>query len=482
MLSGSILKQVSEQLSLEFVWTAAQDAVAWGSEIYWVLFLRAGEQGGIDAVPGSAWAVVIDGQEFSGRTNITVAPGAMKELAAGSAFLKHDPFGRKAFDFSFSQYLNIYTSGGYIGTVTGEGSAVLDDLVPDAAPVLGASEVYLGQVLRIKPQGPLGATFRLRYQMGSAEGVIGEGLTEAVDWVVPEELGAQIPNTDRGVLRILCDAYRDGVPVGRSREAAVTVLVPEDAVPVVTEITWEDVGQAAKLGFLLRHMSGLRVSAKTQGAMGSRVVRESVSLNGEATTILQQAGDVELLVTVTDSRGRVGYGRQTLSVVDYEAPYIKVSAHRCLPDGTADDTGGWATVTVTASWTHLGHREDAGVELAVGEEETLRWALEAYTEGKALGDRIQNATFTALVPADENFTHAICGSIYDGIGRQEHGMALSTAYCVMDVLYGGRGVAFGAVAREPGFLCAMDAKFTGRVILPDGTDLMERLGQLTVDS
>ena len=61
-------------------------------------------------------------------------------------------------------------------------------------------------------------------------------------------------------------------------------------------------------------------------------------------------------------------------------------------------------------------------------------------------------------------------------------MALSTAYCVMDVLYGGKGVAFGTVAREPGFLCAMDAKFTGKVILPDGTDLMERLGQLTVGS
>lgn len=476
MLSGSIFKRISEQLDLEFVWVAAQDPGAWGSLIHWVIVLRAGEQGGIQAVPGADWSVVMDGQEFSGKTNVTVEAGTAKELASGSVFLRHDPFGEKSFDYAFSQYLNITTEDGYVGTVTGEGSGVLDPLEPDAAPILDAGQVYLGGVLRVKPQGPFGATFRLRYIFGGAEGVIGEGLTEAVDWTVPEELGAQIPNTDRGVMRILCDAFRDGVPVGRSREAAVTVLVPEEAVPVVKEIGWEDVSPAAGLGVLLNFVSDIRTYAETEGAMGSTVVRETVTLHGKETTRVQQAGEVELLVTVTDSRGRVGYGRQTLSVVEYEGPGVKVSAHRCLEDGTADDTGGWAKVTVTASWTCLGDGVRPWVKVVAGEQEVLHTYLDAHTEGKAPGDIIRAVTVETVIPAAEDKAIAIGGEIFDGIFRQEHWMALSTAYCLMDLLYGGKGVAFGAVAKEPGFLCAMDAKFTGKVILPDGTDLMERLG------
>lgn len=478
MLSGSIFKRISEQLDLEFVWVAAQDPGAWGSLIHWVIVLRAGEQGGIEAVPGADWSVVIDGQAFAGKTNVTVEAGTAKELASGSVFLRHDPFGEKSFDYAFSQYLNITTEDGYVGTVTGEGSGVLDPLEPDAAPILDAPQVYLGDTLRVKPQGPFGATFRLRYIFGGAEGVIGEGLTEAVDWVVPEELGAQIPNTDRGVMRILCDAFRDGVPIGRTREAAVTVLVPEEAVPVVEAFSWEDSSQAAQTGLLLQHVSRLTYSASCAGAMGSRVIRCEATVNGEPLRDLKASGEQTILVTVTDTRGRVGRYEEGISVVAYEVPWIKVSAHRCLEDGTADDTGGWAKITAAASWTWLGDRLEPLLELFVAGEPVLSQALAAQAEGLALGERVQNVTVETVVPADTEKAIAIGAVFCDGLSSTEHGIALSTAYCVMDLLYGGKGVAFGTVAKEPGFLCAMDARFTGKVILPDGTDLMERLGEV----
>ena len=63
-------------------------------------------------------------------------------------------------------------------------------------------------------------------------------------------------------------------------------------------------------------------------------------------------------------------------------------------------------------------------------------------------------------------------------------MVLSTAYATIDLLYGGKGIAFGTTALQEGFWCAMNAHFTGdvsmgsKILLPDGTDLVERLAAL----
>ena len=476
-LAGSIVHRIHQYLDFEFVWVAAQDPAAGGSMIYWHTMLRAGEYGRIAAIPGSPWSTVIDGHTFSGGTDITIAANSAKELASGSVFVKHDPFGEKTFDFSYSQYLNITYEGVYTGEITGSGTAVLDRLDPDIAPRVDKTRVYLGESLNITPMGPLGATYRLRYALGGEEGIIGEDLTGPVDWVVPEALGQQFPYTDKAILRILCDAYRDGYPIGRAREAAVTVLVPDTAVPTVEAFSWEDTSPAGALGYPVQNVSRLAWSADCAGAMGSRVVHCEAALDDRPLGLLTRAGEQEILVTVTDSRGRVGYYREPVSVAAYGAPEIRIYAHRCREDGTADDTGAWASIRVEGALTCLEGTQPR-LTVTAGTETVLDAALSQYMEGKASGERLEGLVLEQVIPAAEDRSLALEGAVFDGLFSGSHAMALSTAYCAMDVLYGGRGVAFGTVATEQGFLCAMDARFTGRIILPDGSDLMERLGSL----
>lgn len=443
--------------------------------IHWHTMLRAGEYGRIAAIAGSGWSTVIDGHTFSGGTDITIAANSAKELAFGSVFLKHDPFGEKTFDFAYSQILNITYDGVYTGEITGSGTVVLDRLDPDIAPVLDKTRVYLGESLNITPKGPLGATYRLRYAMGDGEGIIGENVTGPVDWVVPVTLGEQLPYTDKGILRILCDAYRDGYPIGRTREAAVTALVPETAVPTVEAFSWEDTSPASTLGYPVQDVSRLAWSADCAGAMGSRVARCEANVDGRPLGLLSRAGDQEILVTVTDSRGRVGYHREPVSVAAYKAPEIRVSAHRCQEDGTADDTGAWAKIRVEGALTCLEGTQPR-LTVTAGTETALDVSLAEYMEGKNAGERLEELVLERVIPAAEDRSLALEGVLFDGLLSGRHAMALSTAYCTLDVLWGGRGVALGTVATEPGFLCAMDARFTGRILLPDGTDLMERLG------
>lgn len=474
-LVGNLVYPVHRYLDLEFLWNGVQAPAEGGTWVYWVLALRAGEFGRIDAIYGSDWSVEIDGQVFSGRTDITVGANEGKELASGKAFVKQENFRQREFGFSFSQMLNITYEGQYIGRVSASGVGILDAIDPNGGPVLDKDAVFLGETLRITPRGPYGALYRLGFAMGGAEGTIAEAAAGAVEWVVPEDLGRQIPYTDRGTLRILCQAFLDGEPVGREREAVVTALVPESAVPVVEEFFWEDLSPASSLGVPVQNVSRLQAEAFCQGAMGSQVARIQVSLGGQPLGPVTGAGDQEILVTVTDTRGRVGRYREALFVVPYEAPRVKISAHRCLEDGTAEDTGGFARICLEADVTYLG--SDPAAWMKLGQETVWEGAFSGQAQGKVLGDRLTGLRMEAVVPADGEQAHGVGGSVTDGLLTAEHTVALSVAYCTLDLLRGGKGVAFGTVAREPGFLCAMDAKFTGKVILPDGSDLMERLGK-----
>ena len=468
-LSGREAVVVTAYDNLVFAWEAVQDAVLGRSTVNWELLLEAGDYGRIDATPGSRWAVTVDGQEFSGTTSIAVSNNQTKVLASGSAVLEHLEDGSRSFDFSFFQEFYITFSDVYIESASGSGSGVLDRLEPEAAPLLSSERIFLGESVTVTPQGVAGAVFKVTYQLGSAFGSIGEALTGPVDWVAPEDLGAQFPYTEEATVRILCEGFVDGVRVGKAREAALTVRVPDSAVPQVTELSWTDVSGAAAVGKLLQNVSRLEVTAGFAGAMGSRVERWDYTLGGARTNVPTVAGEVPLAVTVTDSRGRVGSRTEMLTVEAYAAPRVALAAHRCREDGTADDTGAWAMITVTPQWTPL---QDHGVtgDITAGEYYET-WTVDGPRE--------------YLLPADPEKPLDIVVGVTDAVQRTEVWMQLSTAYCTMDLLYGGRGIAFGAVAEREGFHCAMDARFSGRLELPDGTELMERLaaieGRLTGD-
>ena len=463
-LSDMTKVSVTEAHELIFYWEASQDAVRGVSRVDWELRLAAGERGRIDATFGSGWAVTIDGQAFSGATSIAIAANSTKVLASGSVELQHDENGQKFFMYNFSQEFYMTYGGEYIQIVSGMGNGILTPIDPDAAPIVDRNSVYLGQPLTITPQGQLGATFRLRYQLGSAEGIIGEALTGPVTWVVPETLGEQLPYTDRGTLRILCDTFRDGARLGRVRETPVTALVPEDAIPQVEEMTITDLGQDKLAGRYFQQISRLGVEARCVGSMGSKVVNTALFWDDTPYFghILDQYGEHTLRLTVTDSRGRVGSREVVLAVEEYASPHVWVTAHRCLEDGTADDTGGFAKITVEAGWAQV--EENRGLVTLMAGEVVESWDFAGVHE--------------VLVEADPDVPMEISVTAADLFASNSHQMVLSTGYCTLDLLYGGRGIAFGAAAQEPGFLCAMDARFTGKVLLANGRDLMAWLTEL----
>lgn len=125
-LSGSVTVPATTWDDLVFSWTAVQDKATKSSTVSWKMELVAGDYGRIDASAGSPWVVTIDGQEFTGTSDLAIENNETKTLAEGEVVLSHEADGTKSFEFTFSQEFYITFAGEEIDVVSGEGTGELD--------------------------------------------------------------------------------------------------------------------------------------------------------------------------------------------------------------------------------------------------------------------------------------------------------------------------------------------------------------------
>lgn len=450
-LSGSTVVRATTQNNLIFYWEAVQNIAANSSTINWQLQLEAKQYGRIVATPGSPWSATVAGQAFSGTTSLAIGNNETKVLASGSVTVAHADDGTGSFSYSFSQEFWIDFDGEYISVVSGSGSAVLDTIARTSIPTVSASAVALGSALTIYTNRAAAFTHTLEYSFGSASGVIAQGVGDSVQWTPPLDLARQIPNAVSGTAVITCTTCSGSTTIG-SKQITVILTVPESIVPAA-EASWEDTsGAYSLLGSLVQNISKLAVTVSGTGAYGSTIAGAAISLEGKAYGggVLASAGSLSLTVSATDSRGRVGYGYYTVYVAPYSAPSLTLSASRCTADGTADDTGDYAKITVSGYVTQVNGRNTGDLLLNYGGSEVRA----------SLGTG--NVSYqTDPVYADPNATMTITAVLFDKLVSASRTMVLSTGYATLDLLAGGKGISFGKAATREGFECAMPAYFSG---------------------
>ena len=471
-LSGSYVVKATSQNNLIFSWAAAQDIGANESRISWQLLLAAGQFGRIDAGPGSPWSATVAGKPFSGRADLSIGNNETKVLAAGQVTVAHSADGTAGFAFSFTQEFWIQFGSEYISTVSGSGSAALDTIARASVPTVSAAAT-MGEALAIATNRASAAfTHTLTYRFGSASGTIGENVGDSVSWTPSLELARQIPNGTSGTAVISCVTYLDGKAIG-TKEVTVVLTVPASVVPTAAA-TWEDTsGAFGKVGAPVQNISKLDVTVTGTGSYGSTIVSAAVTLKGKAYSggILTDAGAIPVKIAVTDSRGRVGIAEDTLTVAAYAPPSLTLSASRCLEDGTADEAGDHAKITVSGFVTQVNGQNAAELQVS--------WGGGAETVLPEVGAIV----WERIVPADPDTTAQISATLSDKLASTAKSMVLSTGYATLDLLAGGKGIAFGKAATKEGFECAMPAFFTGPVsgVAPDGYGLGKSGGKWPSD-
>lgn len=473
-LSGSTVVRATTQNNLIFYWEAVQSIADNRSTINWQLQLEAKQYGQIIATPGSPWSVTVAGKSFTGTTSLAIGNNETKVLASGSVTVDHANDGTGSFSYSFSQDFWITFDNEHISVVSGSGSAVLDTIARTSTPTVSADSVDLGDTLTIYTNRSAGFTHTLEYSFGSTSGVIAKGVEDSVQWTPPLELARQIPNVVSGTAVITCTTYLGSTPIG-SKQVTVTLTVPESVVPIA-EASWEDnSGAYGLLLSLVQNVSKLAVTVSGTGAYGSTITGAAVSLEGKpyGGGVLTSTGNLSLVVSVTDSRGRVGTKTLPITVAPYSAPRLTLSASRCTENGTADDTGDHARITVAGYVTQVNGNNSS--------ELILTYSGSELREELGTGDVFYQ---TDPVYADINATMIITAVLRDKLMSATYTMNLSTGYATLDLLAGGKGIAFGKAATREGFDCAMPAYFSGGLyeIHSDGSvdsrSLFERVAAL----
>lgn len=339
------------------------------------------------------------------------------------------------------------------GTVTAAG-------ISQGIPSVAEESFYLGQEIPITIQGAADCTHHLSYQLGDQTGVIAESAGASVLWTPPLTLASAMPTGQSALCTLTCVTYRGGVQVGAAQRVSFPLFVPQSLAPTLTVDYWDASGAYGTFGVLVEKVSKLAVTLEAAAQYGATVVSTAVRLDGKlykGSTL--PVGDHTLTFTATDSRGLTGQRDFPITVTPYTPPQLEIHASRCRADGTPDDTGDHALVTLTGAVTQL-----AGNTAAL----TLTYGRTSVDIPVSVGAFTQ----TTRIPAHPDSTLSLKGKLTDALKSVSRSMTLSTAYATMDFLAGGKGIAFGAVATKEGFQCAMDAQFTGAITDAAGTPLV----------
>lgn len=125
--------------TLSFAWSQQSQSIENNSTtIYWELVLYSYSHGAIVSPPLKSGAVYInDGGNINHSASVDIGNNTYKILATGTKTITHNSDGKKTFSYSFYQSFDITFSGVWIGTVSGSGTGVLND-IPRQATILTA--------------------------------------------------------------------------------------------------------------------------------------------------------------------------------------------------------------------------------------------------------------------------------------------------------------------------------------------------------
>ena len=337
-------------------------------------------------------------------------------------------------------------------TASVSATVTLPMIASASQPSTSDSAVTLGQPITVYTNAVAGAGLKhtLSYQVGGASGIIAQNVSDSYTWIPPVDLAYQITNAVEGTATINCSTYAGNTPIG-DRPITVTLRIPEDLIPIVSA-SWSDISNAtAAVEALVQNYSALKVTPSAVGSYGSTIASVTVTLNGKVYSggLLSTDGNNTLSITAVDSRGRPSSRDYNIPVAAYAAPELTLSASRCTGDGTADEQGTYAKITVTGYVTQVNNNNSSTL--------SIDWS----TGSESVDAGVGNVYWQKIVEADINSTKNISAVLQDKLDKATRDMVLSTGYATLDFLAGGRGISFGKAATQEGFDCAMRAYFRG---------------------
>lgn len=315
-------------------------------------------------------------------------------------------------------------------------------------------------------------THTITYKCGSASGTIASKTTAtSVSWTPPLSLASQNTSGTTVSVTLTLTTYSGSTSIG-SVAKTIKCTIPSSVKPSCKITVADAAGYSGTYGGYLKGLSKLKITVTGTTSYGSAIKSYAVSANGSnytsasvTTGVLKTAGTMTITAKVTDKRGRSASISQNITVLDYNAPQIKLlSVSRCNSNGTANDQGEYAKVTLSAVVTALSNKNTAAYVLQYKKHSAASYTSVTLT---SLANKYTATNYSdskCIFPAESGSTYDVILKVTDKFGSTTKETSLSTAVTIMHFGSGGKSVAFGKISEFEEFLeCAWNALFYKQV-------------------
>lgn len=428
--------------------------------------------------------LTVDGSQ---KVNKTMAMDfrnmATVNLASWRGDISHDSEGKKtlACSGSFTIDGSSWISGGDISL-----SIELDDIPRATKPTLSVSSVELGKTLKIGISPAVsGWKHNLYYRFGSGSWTkFASDKTGDYTWTVPLSLANSITDAASATLTIGLNTYNGTTQIGAIQTVNTKVTVPSSVKPSISSVTVSEAVSEIESGYgvYIQGKSKLHIVTDASGAYGSTISAIKHTISGTAYTakadytsgFITASGDVSIVTTVTDTRGRTASKTTTVTAYAYEAPKItKFTAIRCGEGGTVNNNGTYVKVSMQFSASPVNNKNAKSYRLeykaAADETYTKLTSGSVYSYD---GDYITGGTFLAANSYDIRLT------VTDSFTESEAVVRVNVASRLMSYIIKKMAIAIGKVAELANtFDVALETIFRKAVSMYDNLSVLGTISE-----
>ena len=407
----------------------------------------------ISSSANKAYSIVINGKTVKSGTT-TIGGSGTKSIASGTTEITHNADGTKSISFSFSLAFDIDWNVGHIGTGRANGSMTLTTIPRATTPTLNPSNLYLGSTINISlPRASSSFIHNLSWKFGSLTGTIGTGIATSASLKTESSWASQIPNGSSGIGYIYCDTYNGGTKIG-SKTVSFTANISTGMEPLIDSVSISEAVSGIYDQFYgyVQSKSQLLINISARGVSGATIksyktVVDGVTYGGQefTTSPISKSGNVEISISVTDSRGLTTTTTRTVNVMEYSPPRInRFVVERGNADSTPNSIGNYAIMRIDFAISRLGGRNRNSYKIEYKSNDDYDYRLLGTYSGYEFsgiknGGNILNGsnTYAFKITVTDFFGDVVAE--YDGV---------PTSSTLFNVNKEGTSMCFGAVSKR----------------------------------
>ena len=351
-LSGSNYKSFARH-RLVAEWTATQNVASNQSTVTVKVFLQSVDAYGAMSAPASnAGSVKVGTTTKNFTATSQLSANQKKQLTSQSFVVSHNADGTGSFSYSVTYNINVTFAGVFYGNQTVTGSGTLNT-IPRASSIASIVGNQIGGNVTVNITRASSSFKHIVKYTNTAGNVVtvGENVDTSKTFTISINDCSHLPNSTSGTAKITVDTYSGNSKIG-SVTSNHTVYVPDSVKPTFEWVTIKELTDSIKnlnLGEnrFVQGKSNLHLQVHGTAPYGATINKASVGIT-HVHTIQSHIGSIslasfpwavgenlQLVGTITDSRGRSASGSIGFTILPFSNPVIRSFSASRIDNGTS---------------------------------------------------------------------------------------------------------------------------------------------------